>query len=145
MLKNFLEETISQTIDTYGQFSILEWSNIFLEYDNLFIDFPKVKEQDMYDELEEDEYDFEETYEILDFENFSILNIDFEANLFVFCAFGDWQNPTEISVTYDKDSIEFENLGICRDDSFFSDEEFLEKVYGSDWINELKMKYNYDY
>ena len=144
-LRNFFEQTIAETIETYGEFTIYEWSNIFLGYDELFVDFPKVKEPEIENDLDEEEFNFDETYEKLDFENFSILNIDLGNNIFTICAYGDWQTPTEVSVYYDNDSIEFENLGTCKDDNNLDEEELLSLVYGENWKEELNNKYHYKY
>jgi len=59
---------------------------------------------------EPDDADFEE--EQVDFENNEILDIDFDTNTILIVAGGDWQNPTEFSVTL-KDDTYFH----CNEDS----------------------------
>jgi hypothetical protein len=140
-LRDFLQETAIECIEECSEFSVQEWSQIFRECDNDFVNFPKIKEPDAdtdwVDEMDNDiGYNPEESYEDLDFENFELLGIDFDNNSFLFCAGGDWQDPLEVTVTYDgKFYFEITGKGFTEG---MSDEHFLVKVFGEDWQEILK-------
>jgi len=140
-LKEYLEETIIECIEENSEFSIIEWSQIFKDCENDFVNFPKVKEDvvdtDWSEEMNEEiGLNPEDSYEELDFENFEILSIDLDSETFIFCAGGDWQDPLEVSVTYDGNKFYFEVISKTFTNGI-SDEEFLEIVYGENWKEEL--------
>lgn len=140
-LKDFLQESVIECIEEHSEFSIQEWCHIFKDYENDFINFPKVKEEDSdsnwVDEMDEElGINPEESYEDLDFENFEILNIDIDSDTFVFCAGGDWQDPLEVTVTYDGSKFYFEINSKSYTEGI-TDDEFLEIVYGEKWEEEI--------
>lgn len=132
--KEFLQETIHETIKNYNEFSILEWLNVFLEYEDIFLNYPQIKKIDFIG----DEYFYDE----FDFENFEILEIDLDCNNLFFRASIN-QQPTEILCSYIDNSIEFEILERNEYDYPLTDEEFLSKVIGENWYNILIEKFNY--
>jgi hypothetical protein len=136
-LKDFLIETISETIKNYNEFSILEWLNIFLEYENIFLNYPQVKNINFFN----DEY-FEQSYDNFNIENFEIMDVDLDSDKLFFR--GDInQESTEILCSYIDDSIEFEILEEDNYDLSLTDEEFLKKIFGKNWIKILEENYNY--
>lgn len=126
-LKEFFKETIEQCIEEYNEFDIQEWSNIFLEYKNNFINFPKVEDKYNIISLDDEDEEYGEVDEI-DFENFYILSINLDSNEFIIVAHGEWQEPYEMNIIYNNDNFYFENP--VRNDNFLemNEEEILKII-----------------
>jgi len=137
-LKKFLQKTTIESIEENGEFYIQNFGYTFLNHKKSFINFPKIKDGEIDVDYEEEALG-QDIYEDLDFENFSIIDIDFDDNSFTFCAGGDWQEPVEVKTMYENDEFYFEITGQGFSEGL-DEEEFLIKVYGKNWEKTLEDK-----
>lgn len=136
-LKDFFEKTIKECIEEFNDFTIKEWSDIFYEYKNNFIDFPRIEDQHYVNNVDEDiEEDFG-TMEEIDFENFFITSIDLDSNEFSIVAFGDWQDPYEINIIFDEGDFYFESPIKNENYNILDENEVLETILGEKWEEEI--------